>query len=87
MEPEKIKRLNCLLTQLYGENTELAIKIESTWGTDYCSELLQSYVRERHSKLSSTTYLEYHSLLNLAMLHSAEFDFSKCDLENLFSGK
>lgn len=87
MEPENTKKLNDLLTQLYEENTTLAIKIESTWGTEFCSKLLQTYVSERHNKLSSTTYQEYHSLLNLAMLHSQEFSFSNCDIENLFAGK
>ena len=60
------------LTVLYRHHKHVAIKIESTWGTDRCDDLLYSYLvkdRDRQGFCPSV----YKEILNLYLLHTKKY--------------
>ena len=75
------KKLHDVLSCLYKENKQLAIKIESCWGTEVCSSILTKCICERHAKNVDTTYKEYHALLKLAHMHDQLYE--NCDIQNI----
>lgn len=73
---QHIKLLEYHLKRLSKENPRLAVRTESTWGTAQCQQLLADFLEQLHSDHSQTTYREYHSVLNLWLLHQTEWQLN-----------
>jgi len=78
------KQLCGLLSRLYRENKQLAVKVESTWGTEQCAKILISAVKQRHHKQIHTTYREFHTLISLWFLLEQQIADHGESIESVF---
>lgn len=61
------------LDVLYKNHKHVAVKIESTWGSPRCDDLLNSYlVKDRDLRLGFCPSI-YKEILNLYILHSHRY--------------
>jgi hypothetical protein len=70
------------LEVLYKHHKHVAVKIESTWGTQACDELLHNYLVKNRNNRQGFCPSVYKELVNLYLLHSKKYGskYTKIDL-------
>lgn len=86
MTDKSTQKLYSYLEDLYAVNKDLAVKIESGWGTTRAKSLLLESIRERNRDRSITNYKEFSTLMNLYFLHNSLCSDSDADsIESIYA--
>lgn len=61
------------LEVLYKQHKHVAVKIESTWGTSHCDNLLYEYLIKNRDERQGFCPSVYKEILNLYVIHSGKY--------------
>lgn len=74
MNNTTLTRLNSL-TALYKHHRHVAVKIESTWGTPKCHNLLVNYLIKDRDHRTGFTHEVYKEIITLYLLHKQRYNY------------
>ena len=61
------------LAVLYKHHTHVAVKLESTWGTDRCDDLFHEYLVKNRDGRQGFCPSIYKEILNLYLIHAKKY--------------